>query len=84
MKIVILALTIVIHFLVILKLKFLDHFNLIIILFLISLTIGLTLRITDTNKKNLYQFGWGLFYGSLISLAVTTLFTIWLSFNFPR
>jgi pheromone shutdown protein TraB len=78
--------TIGLQFLSVLTLKLLDSFWLVIAIFILTLVVGgvmnFSRRETETTMAN--TIGWGLFYGSLTSLGLVLLFTIWLAFNFPK
>ncbi|MFZ4929205.1 hypothetical protein [Chryseobacterium sp. Mn2064] len=84
MKYIFLIITITIHFSLIVSLQLLDGFEIIIGIFIACLLVGALLYFLKSEKllsfKNL---GFGLFYGSLISLVSTIGFMIWLSYNFP-
>jgi hypothetical protein len=85
MKTIYSILTIILHFLIIIDLKILDNLNLIIIILVLSTITGFTIKFLYKNKnKHLLNLGSGIFYGSLTSLISTTLFIIWLNYNFPK
>jgi|GEM_PF-4783819 len=86
MKYLFFTVTIALQFLSILTLKLLDSFWLIIAIFLLCLVLGGVLNFS-TKKANTgitHTLGWGLFFGSMTSLALVVVFIIWLSFNFPK
>ena len=72
MKYLALIATLGLHFLAVLTLKLLDNPSTIIIILISSLTIGLVLKSRKGNQKidNAYKVGWGMFYGSVTSLAI--------------
>lgn len=76
----------VLQFLAVRTLKLLDSFPFIIGIFISCLVIGSILYFSndDTKKSVANQIGWGLFYGSLTTLALVVIFMIWFSFNLPR
>ncbi len=84
MKITSYILTILIQFLSLLTLKLLDNFYLVILIFITCLVSGLLIKTNNSTKSKTKEIGWGLLFGSLTSLALTILFIIWLSFNFPK
>ena len=86
MKYLILVITLVLQFISVMTLKLLDSFALIIAIFLMCLVVGgfMNFAKRESVKTKTNIIGWGLFYGSLSSLGLVILFTIWLSFNFPK
>ncbi len=86
MKYLFLVATIALQFLSVVSLKLLDSFWLIIAIFILSLIVGGVMNFSNRETKNAKtnNIGWGLFYGSLTSLGLVIIFTIWLSFNFPK
>lgn len=86
MKYIFLAATIALQFLSVFTLKLLDSFWLIITIFILALVAGGVMNFSNrkTGTTKTKNIGWGLFYGSLTSLALVILFMIWLSFNFPK
>lgn len=78
--------TILLQFLAVVKLKILDNFSLILGIVISCLVIGVIIFFPKAiSKKRIAKtIGWGLFYGSLISLSLFIAFVIWLSFNFPK
>jgi hypothetical protein len=85
MKYLFLIATVFLQFLLVLTLKLLDSFDVIIAIFILCLGIGAFINFSKKKSKNgtVNPVGWGLFYGSLASLGLVIVFTIWLSFNFP-
>jgi general stress protein CsbA len=86
MKYFFLVVTIALQFLSVVTLKLLDSFWLIITIFILSLVVGGLMNFSNRETKitKTSNIGWGLFYGSLTSLGLVIVFTIWLSFNFPK
>ena len=84
LKIAAYVLTILIQLLLILTLKFLDHFILILFIFIFSLFYGYRMSRNDTSESTTKAMGWGLLYGSITLLGLIIVFIIWLSFNFPK
>jgi len=74
--------TLLIHILVVVIFKLLDNFSLIISIYTISLICGIILKFS--NKNRLKKIGWGIFYGSLISLIIIGGFMLWLKLNYPK
>jgi len=80
MRYLLIFLTLIFHFTLILTVKLLDNFSLIIVILFASLILGLIILITARDKKSIIrEFGWGLFFGSLTSIALTIMFIIYLS-----
>jgi hypothetical protein len=85
MKSIFLVATIGLQFLSVFTLKLLDNFFLIIGIFIFCIAIGGIINFSKPTKNStIKNIGWGLFYGSLTSLGLVTVFMIWLSFNFPK
>ncbi|BFO68538.1 hypothetical protein NK356_09095 [Chryseobacterium sp. S0630] len=85
MKYILLILTIVIQFIIIVSLQLLDSFELIIGIFIACLLLGALIYFSKSEKiSSLKNLGFGLFYGSLISLVSVIGFMTWLSYNFPK
>jgi uncharacterized protein YqgC (DUF456 family) len=84
MKILAFVSTVVFQLLCILKLKLLDNFGLIIVIFLGCLIGGWIIRDTSQSTTTASKIGWGLLFGSLFSLGSGLLFMLWLAFNFPK
>lgn len=86
MKYIFLVATLALQFLSVLTLKLLDSFWLIITIFVLSMVVGSVLNFSNRERETtvINKIGWGLFYGSLTSLAIVIIFMVWLSFNFPR
>ena len=86
MKSIFLTLTTALQFLLLYTLKLLDSFWLIIVIFIISMVIGVQLNSSKKEEERtmINNLGWGLLYGSLISLGGVIVFIVWLTFNFPR
>ncbi|KAA2223687.1 hypothetical protein FW780_05650 [Chryseobacterium sediminis] len=85
MKYFFLILTIVIQLLLIISLQLLDSFETIIGIFIICLFMGALIYFSKSAKiVSLKNLGFGLFYGSLISLVSVVAFITWLSYNFPK
>jgi hypothetical protein len=78
--------TISFQFVLVVSLKLLDNFWLINALLFLSLAVGGVLHFPNKIKRNstVNSIGWGLFYGSLTSLALIIIFIIWLYFYFPK
>jgi uncharacterized BrkB/YihY/UPF0761 family membrane protein len=78
--------TISFQFVLVVSLKLLDNFWLIIALLFLCLAVGGVVHFTNKNKKTstVNSIGWGLFYGSITSLALIIIFMIWLYFYFPK
>ncbi|UKB82138.1 hypothetical protein LF887_14100 [Chryseobacterium sp. MEBOG06] len=84
MKYFFLTITIVIQLILVITLQLLDGFETIIGIFIICLLIGALLYFLKSEKLLYFKnFGFGLFYGSLISLVSVIAFMTWLSYNFP-
>ncbi|MGH1517682.1 hypothetical protein [Chryseobacterium sp. JK1] len=84
MKYIFLIITIAIQFSLIVSLQLLDGFEIIIGIFIACLLVGALLYFLKSEKLSHFKsLGFGLFYGSLISLVSTIGFMIWLSYNFP-
>jgi len=77
-----LVLTLLIQFSIAFFLKLLDHISLITIVYIISLVCGLLLSLYSNNSFK--KIGWGLFYGSTITLLSIGSFIIWLEINYPK
>ena len=77
MKYFFLIATIVLQVSIALTLKLLDNFDLIIMIFIISLSVGGLINFSK-NQIKIKNVGWGLFYGSLTSLGIVLIFMIWL------
>jgi hypothetical protein len=86
MKYLVLFATIALQFLAVTYLKLLDHFSIIIILFLLCLVFGGVLNFSkkEPAESGLRAIGWGLFYGSVASLLTVGAFMIFLLFSFPK
>ena len=77
-----LGLTLLIHVSILGIFKLLDNFSLIITIYIISLICGIILKFFTKNR--LKKIGWGIFYGSLISVVIISGFIIWLELNYPK
>jgi hypothetical protein len=85
MKYLFLIATIALQFLSVLTLKLLDSFGLILGIFVLCLLVGGIIHFSKKNTNlTIANIGWGLFFGSLSSLLLVIVFTIWLAFNFPK
>lgn len=85
MKYVFLLATIVLQFLLLFALKLFDNFYLIIGIFVLCLIIGGIANFSNAAANSTAKrIGWGLFYGSLITLGLLAIFIAWLSFNFAK
>ena len=76
------ALTLLVHISMLVIFKLLDNFDLILTIYCISLVCGLLLKLYAKNR--LKKIGWGLFYGSILSLLLSGSFMIWLEINYPN
>ena len=77
--------TIIFHFLIILSLKLLDNFNSILIIFLFSILIGLTIKLLSKNRSvSLNHLGWGILYGSITTVSLLLISITLLGYNFPK
>lgn len=74
-------LTLTIQFALIVWLKLIDNLLLIYITFISCALVGLALSLTNSKIKDI---GKGLLWGSITSICFTTLFLLWLKFNFPE
>jgi len=85
MKYFYLILTVVVYGLCVFTFKLLDNFTTIICFLLFILSLGIVFSVF-VNKKSIIvkEIGWGILYGSLLSLALLFGFIIWLACNFPR
>jgi hypothetical protein len=84
MKYFYLILTVLLQFLCLRVIKLLDNPTILLAIVGLSLLIGILVKLNNKENKPLRDLGWGLFYGSLASLALLVVFMIWLSFNFPK
>lgn len=85
MKALFFILTISLHLLCILALKLLDDIKIIIVIFFVSLILGVIIKLTEKNRKSLLSdIGWGLFYGSITSSVLVITFLFWLAYALSR
>lgn len=85
MKFISIILTVIIHLMVVIKLKLLDNFNVIFGIILATLIISLiTMLLTKKSDNHLSKIFSGVFYGSMISTTSILIFTLWLYYNFPK
>ena len=83
MKQIAFIITLILHLFIVYTLKMLDSFSLIILIVVASITIGFVIRKFSENKELVKNLGSGIFYGSITSLIILTVFGFWLSNNFP-
>ena len=78
MKYIFLAVTIAFQFLFIFKFDFIDDFPPILWFFIFCLVTGGFIQFSKTvNNLTLLNFGWGLFYGSIISFTQMIIYIVW-------
>jgi hypothetical protein len=46
--------------------------------------IGFFIKVKKASTVKMKEIGWGILYGSLATLALTSSFLIWLVYNFPK
>jgi VIT1/CCC1 family predicted Fe2+/Mn2+ transporter len=85
MKAIAFALTLLLHFLMVVYLKLLDNFFLIISLMIASIMVGSAIAYSGKSfNANKRKIGTGIMLGALTSICIIIGFMIWLSFNFPK
>lgn len=82
MKAAYFIITLIVHTILVFTLKLLDNFYLILGIMLAGVVAGTIILIRKNAKfKNV---GWGICYGSALSLIMLIVFTTWLSYNYPQ
>lgn len=84
MKHIAFVITLILHFFTIYSLKLLDNFSAIILEISTSIIIGFIIVKLSENKNSIKNLGFGILYGSITSLILLLLFSLWLSNNFPQ
>jgi hypothetical protein len=79
------TITILIHYLIIVRLKLFDNFSFVCIFCFSGIIIGLTIKFHSKNRNtNLNDAGWGILHASLISFISIVLFAMYMLYNYPK
>lgn len=85
MKSISFIITLIIHYLIIVKLKLFDNFSPACIICFVGIIIGLGIKFFSKNINiNLSHAGWGILYGSLTFFISMILFTCYMLYNYPK
>lgn len=76
MKYIFLLITLAMQFMAVRALKLLDNFSIIIVIFVACIGLGAVIHFSKPKDAIHAAFGWGLFYGSLISVGVIAVLMI--------
>jgi hypothetical protein len=81
MKSVYFTITLFFHFILVFTLKLLDSLYFLLAIMVVGIVAGLILL---KGKAGFKDAGWGICYGSAVSLVFVVTFIIWLYYNFPK